>query len=62
MSSMFEEYMEKSRAEGVIEGKFEVIKGMVDDGISLDKALKYANLDRETYETYKDCPADGADQ
>lgn len=87
MSSTFEEYMNKSRAEGVIEGmakgkleglsegiakgkleglsegvakgKLEIVKSMVDDGISLDKALKYAKLDRKTYEAYL---ADSADQ
>ncbi len=63
MSSTFEEYVDKSRAEGVIEGmakgKLEIVKGMVDDGISLDKALEYAKLDHETYEAY---PANESDK
>ncbi len=87
MSSTFEEYMDKSRAEGVLdgmakglaegmakgklegklegrlegklEGKLEIVKGMVDDGISLDKALEYAKLDRKTYEAYL---VEGSDQ
>jgi predicted transposase/invertase (TIGR01784 family) len=46
--------MNKGRAEGKIEGKIDTVKNLLDDGITLEKALKLTNLDRETYENYKD--------
>jgi predicted transposase/invertase (TIGR01784 family) len=48
----------KGRAEGieigVNKGKIGTVKNLLDDGITLEKALKLADLDRETYENYKD--------
>jgi predicted transposase/invertase (TIGR01784 family) len=39
---------------GVLKGKIGTVKNLLDDGITLEKALKLTNLDRETYEKYKD--------
>ena len=42
----------KGRLEGRIEGKIKMINSLLRDGIPLEKALKYADFDRETYEKY----------
>lgn len=42
------EIEEKSR----IEKSVEVVKNMLKDGFSIDKALKYADIDRSTYDKY----------
>ena len=42
----------EGRNKGLIEGKIEMVKELVKDGMSFEKALKYAKLDRETYEKY----------
>ena len=60
MCQMLREYAEekileginKGRNEGLIEGKIEMVKELVKDGMPFEKALKYAKLDRETYEKY----------
>lgn len=60
MSSAFEELLrtsrEKAKIEGKIEGELEgnikTVKSMLDDGFSIDKALKYVKIDRQTYEKY----------
>jgi predicted transposase/invertase (TIGR01784 family) len=44
----------EGRAEGKLEGKIDTVKNLLDDGITLEKALKLTNLDRETYEKNKD--------
>ena len=48
MSSIVQEI----KLEGIIEGKVETVMSMIEDGVSLDKALKYAKIDKETYEKY----------
>lgn len=60
MSSAVEDLLrisnEKSRLEGEkkgrIEGKIEMVNNLLSDGFSIDKALKYAKIDRPTYEKY----------
>jgi hypothetical protein len=39
---------------GMTKGKIDTVKNLLDDGITLEKALKLTNLDRETYEKNKD--------
>lgn len=49
-------YAAEQRKEGEIEGrretKLELVEMMINDGFSLEKALRYAKLDRQTYEKY----------
>lgn len=42
----------QGKAIGEISGKVETINNMLDDKIPLETALKYAKLDKETYEKY----------
>jgi hypothetical protein len=39
---------------GILKGKIDTVKNLLDDGITLEKALKLADLDKETYENHKD--------
>lgn len=48
-----QKYGEEQRSKGKLEEKLEIIKEMLNDGMALEKALKYAKLDARTYEKYK---------
>lgn len=56
MCKAVEDYANQKKIEGIKEGKLEgsikMIINLLKDGMSLEKALKYAELDRETYEKY----------
>lgn len=39
-------------AEGEARGKLKTVKNMIENGLDLDTALKYADLDKETYNKY----------
>lgn len=41
-------------AKGMVKGKIEVVKNLLNMGFSIDKALAVADIDRETYEKNKD--------
>lgn len=45
-------YAKEMEEKGKIEGKIETVKNMLKDGLSIDKALKYADIDRLTYDKY----------
>lgn len=45
-------YAKEMEEKGRIEGKIETVKNMLKDGLSIDKALKYADIDRLTYDKY----------
>jgi predicted transposase/invertase (TIGR01784 family) len=40
--------------EGILKGKIETVKNMLKEGISLETALRFAGLDKESYEKYVD--------
>lgn len=46
------EGMREGKKEGKIEGKLETLKNMLNDNVPLETALRYAGLDRQTYEKY----------
>ena len=46
------EYAKEREEKGRIEKSVEVVKNMLKDGFSIDKALKYADIDRSTYDKY----------
>lgn len=46
------EYAAGQRNEGKIEGKIETVKNMLKENISLEIALKCADIDRATYEKH----------
>lgn len=56
MCKAVEDYANQKKMEGIKEGKLEgsikMIINLLKDGMSLEKALKYAELDMETYEKY----------
>ncbi|MDE7231305.1 MAG: Rpn family recombination-promoting nuclease/putative transposase [Oscillospiraceae bacterium] len=43
----------EGRNEGLIEGKIEVIRNMLAQGLDIDTALGYVDIDRKTYEEYE---------
>lgn len=52
MCEALEKLVETQKNEGRIEGRIESVKNMLEDNMPLEKALKYAKLDIETYEKY----------
>lgn len=44
----------EGKIEGKIEGIVETVNNMINEGLSLETALKYAGLNKETYEKYAD--------
>lgn len=52
MCKAVEEYGKDCEEKGKIEGKIETVKNMLKDGLNIEKALKYADIDRQTYEKY----------
>ena len=56
MCQAVEDYANKRKMEGILEGKIQkavkTVDIMLEDGMPLEKALKYAELDKETYEKY----------
>ena len=44
--------LSKGISQGKIKGKIEMIQNMLEDGITLESALRAARIDRETYEKY----------
>ena len=44
----------ESIIKGKIEGKVETVKNMFEMGISFEKVLECANLDKDTYKKYAD--------
>lgn len=52
MCKAVEEYAKKREEKGKIEGKIETVRNMLKDGLSMEKALKYADIDRLTYDKY----------
>jgi predicted transposase/invertase (TIGR01784 family) len=44
----------EGRAEGKLQGKIDTVKNMLNDGITLEKALELTALDKDTYEKNKD--------
>ena len=48
MCKAVEEYAKKMEEKG----KIETVKNMLKDGLSIEKALKYADIDRLTYDKY----------
>ncbi len=56
MCKIIEEYgneqRRKGEIEGEIKGRIKTVEKMVSNGVTLDKALWFANLDRQTYEKY----------
>ena len=42
----------EGKIQGKIEGKIEMIKAMLEEGTTLETALRIAKIDRETYEKY----------
>lgn len=46
------EYAADQRNEGKIEGKIETVRNMLKDNVPLEIALKYTEIDRETYEKH----------
>lgn len=45
---------EKSKLEGKIENAVAMVKNMMRDGFDIEKALEYAEIDRQTYEKYSE--------
>lgn len=54
MCKAVEEYAKEYAKEREEKSKVETIKNMIKDGLSIDKALKYTGIDRQTYEKYAD--------
>jgi predicted transposase/invertase (TIGR01784 family) len=58
MCNLSEGVYKRGKAEGIVEGilkgKIETVKNMLKEGISLETALRFAGLDKETYEKYVD--------
>lgn len=54
MCKIMEDYGEQKKNEGRIEGKPETIKNLLKNNVSLDVALKCAELDLQTYKKYAD--------
>ncbi len=52
MCKAVEKYAKEREEKGRIEKSVEVVKNMLKDGFSIDKALKYADIDRSTYDKY----------
>ena len=60
MCKAFEEYALNMKEEGILEGekkgkikgKIEDIENMLNDGLPLEKALKYTGIDKATYDKY----------
>ena len=52
MCDAVKEYANEQRLKGRIEGNVKTVKNMLKEGISLETALKCAELDKETYEKY----------
>lgn len=52
MCKAVEDYVKELVKEYVNKQATECVKRMLDDGITLEKALKYANIDLQTYEKY----------
>ncbi len=46
------EQRRKGEIEGEIKGRLKTVEKMVSNGVALDKALWFANLDQQTYEKY----------
>ncbi|MCM1167596.1 MAG: hypothetical protein NC299_15950, partial [Lachnospiraceae bacterium] len=52
MCKAVEEYANSRKTEWLLEGKLETIKNMLKDGLSLEKALKYTDMDEATYKEH----------
>lgn len=49
---MSEERIREAKPEWILEGKIETIKNLLKENISLELALKCAELDKDTYDKY----------
>ena len=52
MCNLSQGIYDRGKAEGAIEGKIEMIKAMLEEGTTLETALRIAKIDKETYEKY----------
>jgi hypothetical protein len=46
--------IEIGKAEGILSGKIDTVKNMLKEGMSLETALRFVGLDKDTYEQYVD--------
>jgi predicted transposase YdaD len=44
----------EGKAEGILSGKIDTVKNMLKEGMSLETALRFAGLDKDTYDKYVD--------
>jgi len=49
---IYDKGLNEGLSKGKIKGKIEMIQNMLEDGITLESALRAARIDRETYEKY----------
>lgn len=52
MCNLSQGIYDQGKAEGKIKGKIEMIKAMLEEGTTLETALRIARIDKETYEKY----------
>lgn len=54
MCKLVEDYAKEREELGKINGKVETVKNMLKDNVPLETALKYAKIDKETFEKYSE--------